>query len=83
MSASTGDLDLGAVDGRPGGAGNRGDRADVVEVGVGEQDRVDADAELVDDVEDALGLLAGVDDQAAVGALGAGSRSSSRRPARR
>ena len=57
-------LDHGAVDRRPGGLGDRRDRADVVEVAVGDEDRVDADAELVDRVEDPLGLVARVDDQA-------------------
>ena len=44
MSASTGDLELGAVDRSAGRLGDRGDGADVVEVGVGEQDRLDLDA---------------------------------------
>ena len=63
MSASTGDLELGTVDRRTGRLRHRRDRADMVEVGVGEQDRVDSDPELVDDGEDPLGLVAGVDDQ--------------------
>ena len=71
MSRSTGHLELGAVDGRAGGPGDRRDGADVVEVGVGDEDRVDPDPELVDHVQDPLGLLARVDDQAAVGAVAA------------
>ena len=64
-------LDLRAVDGGAGRLRDRGDGADVVEVGVGEQDRVDPDPELVDGAEDPLRLLAGVDDQPAVGAVAA------------
>ena len=42
-------------------AGERSDRADVVEVRVREQDRLDAQAEVVEPLDQALGLLAGVD----------------------
>ena len=42
------DLELRAVDRRAGGARERRDGADVVEVRVGEQDRLDRDAELLD-----------------------------------
>jgi hypothetical protein len=64
-------LELRAVDRRLGRARHRGDGADVVEVGVGEQDRVDPDPELVDKLQDPLGLLAGIDDQPALRALAA------------
>ena len=64
-SASTRPLDLRAVDGRAGRAGDRRDRADVVEVAVGDQDRLDLDAERLDRVEQPLGLIARVDDHRA------------------
>ena len=65
------DLDLRAVDRRAGRLRHRGDGADVVEVAVGEEDRLDAHPHLLDRGEDALGLLARVDDQRPVGALAA------------
>jgi len=43
----------------------------VVEVRVGDEDRVDAQVELVDGMDQAVGLVAGIDDDRAVGALGA------------
>ena len=64
-------LDLGAVDRRPGRLGHRGDGADVVEVAVGQQDRLELDPELVDRRKQARRLLAGIDDQALVGAVAA------------
>ena len=54
-------LDLRAVDGRAGGARDGRDRADVVEVAVRDQDRLDLHAERLDALEQPLGLLAGVD----------------------
>ena len=56
-------LDLRAVDRRAGGARDRRDGADVVEVRVREQDRLELDAELVDRAEQLVGLLARVDHQ--------------------
>ena len=76
-------LDLRAVDRRPGRRRHRRDGADVVEVAVGEEDRLDLGAGRLDRGEDPLGLLAGVDDQQLVGALGGAPGSSSRRPGRR
>ena len=70
MSASTGTSSFGQQTGAPGRAGHRRDRADVVEVGVGEQDRLDGRAELLDRGEDAVGLVARVDDDRAVAAVG-------------
>ncbi len=58
-------LDLGAVDGRAGRAGHRRDRADVVEVAVREEDRLDLDVQRVDRLQQPLGLIAGVDDHRA------------------
>ncbi len=58
-----GAFDLGAVDRSPGRAGERRDGADVVEVTVRDQDRLDLDAELVDRAPQAIGLLAGIDQQ--------------------
>jgi len=55
-------LDLGAVDRRPGLARQRGDGADVVEVRVGEEDRLDLSPHLRHLGEDSLGLVAGIDD---------------------
>ena len=76
-------LDLGAVDRRAGRRGHRRDGADVVEVAVGEQDRLDLGADLLDRGEDPLGLLARVDDQrpgrSPRGAAGSSSRRSGRR----
>jgi hypothetical protein len=57
-----------AVDGRPGRRRHRRDGADVVEVAVGEQDRLDL-AHRTGGGEDPLRLLAGVDDKHAVVAL--------------
>ena len=59
-----GALDLRAVDGSARGARQRRDRADVVEVAVRDQDRLDLHAELLDRAQQALGLLAGVDHHA-------------------
>jgi hypothetical protein len=67
-----GHLELGAPDLRPGRAGQRRDRADVVEVRVGEQDRGDVDLELVDRLDQALGLVARVDHERPRGAVEAG-----------
>ena len=64
-------LDLRAVDGGAGRLGDRRDGADVVEVAVGEEDRLDRHAHLLDRGQDPLGLLAGVDDQRPVGAVAA------------
>ena len=71
MSASTGTSISRAVDGRPGRLRHRRDGADVVEVAVGDQDRLDLGAGLLDLGEDPLRLLARVDDQRLVGALAA------------
>ena len=54
-------LDLRAVDGRAGGARERRDGADVVEVAVRDQDRLDLDAERLDRLDQTLGLIAGID----------------------
>ena len=70
MSASTGSSSLRAVDGRAGGARERGDRADVIEVAVGDEDRLDGHAQLLELRLDARGLLAGVDEQRAALARG-------------
>jgi hypothetical protein len=43
----------------------------VVEVAVRDQDRLDLDAHRLDRGEDAVGLVAGIDDQAAAGAFAA------------
>ena len=70
MLASTDRLELGAVDRRAGRAGHRSHRPDVIEVGVGDQDRLDGlDPERVDGLDQPLGLVAWVDDQRAIGAL--------------
>ena len=58
-------LDRRAVDRRAGGPRERRDRADVVEVAVGDEDRLDLDAERLDGLEQALGLVARVDQQRA------------------
>ena len=70
MSARIGTSICRAVDRRPGRRRHRRDGADVVEVAVGEQDRLDL-AHLPGGGEDPLRLLAGVDDEDAVGALAA------------
>ena len=62
-------LDLGAVDRGFGRGGDRRHGADVVEVAVGDENRLDAGSGLLDGGEDPLGLVAGVDDQQAIGAL--------------
>ena len=69
MSASSGTSSSRAVDRRAGRRGDRRDGADVVEVAVGEQDRLDLAPISLDRGEDPLRLLTGVDDQDAVGAL--------------
>ena len=81
MSASTGTSISRAVDRRPGRRRHRRDGADVVEVAVGEQDRLDLRPARLDRGEDPLRLLAGIDDQQPVGALGDAAGSSSRRSA--
>ena len=55
-------LDLAHVNGRAGLARHRRDRADVVEVGVGEEDRLDLEAEVTDRRQDAFGLVARIED---------------------
>ena len=60
-------LDLRAVDGGAGRARHRRDRADVIEVAVGDQDRLDLHPERVDRGQQALGLIAGVDEHGALG----------------
>ena len=65
-------LELGAVDRRAGGARDGRDGAHVVEVGVGEQDRLHVGVQLLDGADQALGLLAGIDDQRLPGAVGCG-----------
>ena len=70
-------LDLRAVDGRAGGPRDRRDRADVVEVAVREEDRLDLDAQRVDGLEQPLRLVAGVDDQRAGGSRRRRARCSS------
>ena len=69
MSASTNASISGTHTSAPVAAGHRGHRADVVEVGVGEQDPVERDAERLDRAEQLVGLVAGVDDQRAIGAV--------------
>ena len=64
-------LELGAVDGGAGRLGDRGHGADVIEVAVGEQDRLELDSQLLDRRQQPRRLLAGIDDQALVGALAA------------
>ena len=61
-----GTLDLGDVDGRAGRAGHGRDGADMIEVRVRQQDRLDRQAEIVDGREDPLGLVAGVEDHGPV-----------------
>ena len=60
-----------AVDRHPAGARDGRDGADVVDVGVREQDRLGLDAELAHRGLQALGLVAGVDEQRLLGAVGA------------
>ena len=64
-------LELRAVDRRARGAGDGRDGADVVEVRVREQNRVDPHPELVDEAQDPVGLLAGIDDQGVLRAVAA------------
>ena len=71
MSARIGTSICRAVDRRAGRGGHRRDGADVVEVAVGEEDRLDLRPARLDRGEDPLGLLAGVDDEHPVGALAA------------
>ena len=59
-------LDLRHPDLGAGGLRDRRDRADVVEMGVGQQDALEIDAERLDRIEQALGLLARIDDQGLV-----------------
>ena len=81
MFASTWRLELRAVDRRPSRARDRGDRADVIEVRVGQQDRLELlDPERVERLEQPLGLVAGIEDHGAVRALGSNDVASS--PAR-
>ena len=63
MSGEHRHLELRAVDRRAGGLRDGRDGADVVEVRVREQDRLERHAERVDRAEQLVGLLAGVDDQ--------------------
>ena len=65
-------LEFWAVDGSAGRARHRRDRADVVEVRVGDEDRFDRlDPEILERTCDSLRLVAGVDDHGPAGALGA------------
>ena len=66
-SASTPRSITGQYTGRAGGARDGRDRADVIEVTVGDQDRLDLDPERVGGREQPLGLIAGVDDHRALG----------------
>jgi hypothetical protein len=66
-----GTLDLGDPDLGTGLARHRGDRADVVEVGVGEEDGVEGDPESLDHVQNPVGLVARIDDDRARGAVAA------------
>ena len=78
MSSEDLDFDLRAVDGGAGGRRERGDSADVVEVAVGHEDRLDGGAEGVDLRQQSLGLLAGIHEQswrARTGRPGRGGRS--------
>jgi hypothetical protein len=59
-------LYLGAPDGRARRLGDRGNRADVVEVRVGQEDSVDRHPQLLRGTEDPLGLIPGVDDEGLV-----------------
>ena len=63
-------LDLRAVDGSAGRLGDGRDGADVVEVAVGDEDRLELHVERVDRAQQALGLVAGIDDHRARGAGG-------------
>jgi hypothetical protein len=56
-------LDLGHPDLGAGGLRDRSDGADVVEVGVGQQDALEVHAERLDRAQQLLGLLARIDDQ--------------------
>jgi hypothetical protein len=61
-------LELRAVHGGAGGAGHGCDGADVVEVRVSEQDRLDgADAQRLERSDEAVGLIAGIDHHRPVG----------------
>ncbi len=72
MSASTtASRSRGTQTSAPVASRHRRHRADVVEVRVGEQDAVELDPERVDRAEQLVGLVAGVDDQRAVGAVAA------------
>ena len=66
------DLDLRAPDRRLGGAGERRHRADVVEVAMRDEDRFDLEPEVVDRIEDAIGVVAGIDHDRPLGAVGPG-----------
>ena len=57
------DLDLRAVDRGPGGSRHRRHRADVVEVAMGDEDRLDRRPRRLDRRQDPLRLLTGIDDQ--------------------
>ena len=69
------DLELRAVHGRARRLRERRDRADVVDVRVGDEDRLDGRAELLDRVEQLLAVVAGVDHDRAVGAVARAARS--------
>ena len=71
MSASTGFSISGTHTSAPVASRDRGHRADVVEVRVGEQDPLERHAQLLDRAEQLRRLLAGVDDQRPVGAVAA------------
>ncbi len=64
-----GHLELRAVDRRGRRPGHRRDRADMIEVRVGEEDRVERDARLLDRRQQSRRLLARVDDDRPIAAL--------------
>ena len=65
MSREHRPLDLGAVHGGARRARQRRNRPDVVEVAVGYQDRLDLDPQRIDRLQQARGLVSGVDDHRA------------------
>ena len=78
-----GTFDLRAIDGRAGRPREGRDSADVVEVAVGDEDRLDLHAELLDRAQQPVGLFAGVDDHGLRGSGPAGRCKRSPAPARR
>ena len=71
MLASTWVSSSGQYTGAPVARATGVDGTDVVEVGVGEQDRLDGlDLERLERAEDPLGLVTGIDDHRPVGVLG-------------